>query len=309
MQTWGKLVIEVFTFHDAHKFVGLYNQYMSKFQIILLGVFGLIIVFSVIVFSKYKGSSGNAAEVTLWGTVAVTDWGDIIQGTSLHNNKTLKVNYVEKNAETIDLEFVEAIAAGGGPDLIILPHYKIEKQKNKLIVIPYKSYSARDFKDAFIEGAEIYLSTEGVVALPIMVDPLVMYWNRTIFTDASLTEPPKYWDEFYALTQAISQKDGALNVSRSAVSLGEYGNVSNAKEILSTLMMQAGTPIVDNSGPRPISVMASAFGKPINPADAAVNFYTQFSNPSKTFYSWNRSLPESSSYFLSGKLGIYFRCL
>jgi len=42
------------------------------------------------------------------------------------------------------------------------------------------------------------------------------------------------------------------------------------------------------------------------PAEAAVNFYTEFGNPSKPSYSWNRSLPNSTDYFLSGNLGLYF---
>jgi ABC-type glycerol-3-phosphate transport system substrate-binding protein len=279
---------------------------MSKFQIVLLGVFGVIIIISVILFSQYKGGGKTVANVVVWGSLPTQDFNNILTKTSLYNNKLFSITYVQKDKDTIDSDFVEALAAGGGPDLLLIPHQKIVKQKNKFIVIPYSAYSERTFKDSFIEGAEIYLSPEGIVALPVMVDPMVMYWNRSIFTNVSLTQPPKYWDEFYALTQAISKKDGALNISRSAVSLGEYANVTSAKEILSTLMMQAGTPIVDTSREPALSVLSATFDKPLSPAEAAVNFYTQFSNPAKPFYSWNRSLPRSSDYFLSGNLAMYF---
>jgi ABC-type glycerol-3-phosphate transport system substrate-binding protein len=133
-----------------------------------------------------------------------------------------------------------------------------------------------------------------------------MYWNRSIFTDAKLTEPPKYWDEFYDLANLISKKDGALNILKSAVAFGEFSNISNAKAIVLNLSLQAGTPVTTWNGNNVRSAFADTFNRPISPAEAAVNFYTEFGNPAKTSYSWNRSLPNSTSFFLSGDLGLYF---
>lgn len=279
---------------------------MSKFQVIIIGVFSLMIIVSVIIFARYKGAGSDSIEVTIWGTIPETDFGRIIEKTTLFNNKLIKVSYVKKDENSFDDMFVEALAAGGGPDLFLLPHNKIIKQKNKINLIPYKSFSERSFKDLFIEGSEIYLDPNGIIALPFMIDPLVMYWNRSIFNDAKITNPPKYWDQFYSLAENISKKDGALNISRSLVSFGEYRNVTNAKEILSTLMMQAGTPIVERDINGARSVMADSFNKSIIPGEAAVNFYTEFSNPVKPFYSWNRSMPSSATYFLSGDMALYF---
>ncbi len=281
---------------------------MSKFQAIILGVFGFIIIVSVIIFSRYQGSGAESAKVLIWGTIPNIEFQTIISKTSLHNNKLLEVSYEQKSEATIDNEFVEALAAGGGPDLIILPHQKIERQKNKLVLIPYSAYSQALFKQSFISGTEIYLDPAGtgVVALPFSIDPLVMYWNRSLFTAANVTQVPKYWDEFYSLSNSLSKKDSALNITQSAASLGEFANITNAKELVSNLLMQAGTPIVQVSNGRNLSVLSSSFNKAVSPADAALTFYTQFSNPAKAFYSWNRSLPKSSDYFLSGKLGLYF---
>jgi ABC-type glycerol-3-phosphate transport system substrate-binding protein len=280
---------------------------MTKFQIILMAVFGVFIVIGVIIFSAYRGGSKNAVTVVVWGTIPQTSFSNIIEGTSLYQSKEYNVQYVEKTEENFDTDFIEALAAGTGPDLFMLPSDKILKHRNKIFVIPYTAFTKRQFMDSFIEGAEIYMTPEeGVLALPISVDPLVMYWNRSIFTDAKLTQPPKYWDEFYNLADLISKKDGALNISRSAVAFGEFGNISHAKEIILNLAMQAGTPITIWSGSEVQSVFADSFNKPTIPAEAAINFYTEFSNPAKPSYSWNRSLPNSTSYFLSGDLALYF---
>jgi ABC-type glycerol-3-phosphate transport system substrate-binding protein len=130
-----------------------------------------------------------------------------------------------------------------------------------------------------------------------------MYWNRSIFTDAKITQPPKYWDEFYNLANLISKKDGALNVSKSAVAFGEFANISHAKDIMANLIMQTGAPIVRWGEEKAVSAF---IGSSIAPTEAAVNFYTEFSNPAKPSYSWNRSLPNSTIFFLGGDLALYF---
>ena len=284
----------------------LYNIDMTKFQLILTGVFGVFILLGVIVFSAYRGSSGDAVTVVVWGTMPQSSFSNVIKETSLYQNKEYNVQYVEKSRAEFDADFIEALASGDGPDLFMLPSEKILTHRNKIFPIPYNVFTARQFKDSFIEGSEIYMAPEGTLALPVSVDPLVMYWNRSMFTQVLETQPPKYWDEFYRLTGLISIKDGALNILRSAVALGEFGNISNAKEIILNLALQAGTPVTVWSGQSAQSVFADSYGKPIVPAEAAVNFYTEFSNPSKASYSWNRSLPDSVGYFLGGDLALYF---
>lgn len=282
------------------------SQKMSKFQLFLLVGFATLILISVIVFSKYKGSAGEQADVVIWGTLNSTEFGDILANSPLKQDKTVNVKYEEKEADKFDNELLEALAAGNGPDLFILPQDKIYKQKNKVLILPYSSYPERNFKSSFVEGAEIFLSSEGVVAIPIFTDPLVMYWNRDLFNQAKITLPPKYWDQLYSVASAISRKDGALNINRSAVAFGEFANVNNAKEILANLLLQAGTSITVQAQNGVRSALNESFGKAIMPAEAALNFYTEFSNPVKPFYSWNRSLASSQDFFLSGDLGLYF---
>lgn len=271
-----------------------------------MGVFVFLAIVGVIIFSAYKGSSKDAVNVTVWGTISKTSFEEIIKQTSLYQSKEFSVNYVEKSEEKFDEDFVEALASGVGPDLFMLPSDKILKHRNKIFPIPYNVLTQRQFKDAFVEGAEIYMFPEGVLALPIFADPLVMYWNRNIFNNAKVTIPPKYWDEFYNLANLMSKKDGSLNILKSAVAMGEFSNIAHAKDIIANLAIQAGTPITSLVGGQVISVLEEMFSRPTMPSEAAINRYTEFSNPAKPSYSWNRSLPKSTNYFLSGDLAIYF---
>lgn len=281
---------------------------MSNFRTILTVVFAAFIVIGVITFSLFRGNSGagQLEQITVWGNFPESIFARYLDSVNSSGDVKVSVNYIEKEDDFFDRDFIEALASGIGPDAILLSQDQILRYKDKLYPIPYASLSERSFKDIFVQEAELYLSSSGVIALPFSIDPLVMYWNRDMFTDALLAQPPSYWDEFFSLVGKITKVDGNLNVLRSATALGEFKNIANAKEILSLLIFQAGNPIVKNSEQGLESVLSANAGFSIPPTEAAIRFYTEFSNPSKTSYSWNRSLPLSTSNFLSGDLAVYF---
>lgn len=285
---------------------------LNRFQLIVLAVFLLAGIAGVVVVatSRYKGSNSGrifASPVSLWGTLDRERVDAVISGLRADfGDDAFDVSYAQKNDATFGNELLEAIASGAGPDLVLLSHDALLKQKNKLFVTPYTSFSERAFRDQYIDEGELYLSPEGIFAFPFSIDPLIMYWNRDLFSSAAQANPPRYWDEFYTLSPVITKRDLAGNVSKSAVALGEYVNVSHAREVLSALIRQAGNPLVETEDGKPRSVLSQKRGLASSPAEAAVRFYVDFSDPVKPFYSWNRSLPESKEAFISGDLATYF---
>lgn len=278
---------------------------MSKFQIALLVIFGAFIVFAVIIFSLNRGGSGQGNNnISIWGTLSRFDFDNMVTTAGI-STETLSFNYVEKKAETFSQDFTEALAVGEGPDLIILPVESLLKEKNKLMLIPSESVRQADFVNTFIKEGELFLESTGTYALPMYVDPMVLYWNRDLFAKAGLANPPVYWDEIYNFTSKLTQRDNAGNITTSAIALGEARNIPNFKEVLSLLMLQAGTPIVSNVGPSLRSVLLDNSGFPQVPSVAALEFYTQFANPQKSFYSWNKSLLSAPTHFTSGRSAMY----
>lgn len=270
-------------------------------------VFGAFIVLGVIIFSASRGTSTKPEnKVTIWGTLPLSDFNTMLKEHPVSENKEFAITYVQKRSTEFDQAFIEALAEGKGPDLVFLPHDSLWKHQGKLFPIPYKSYSERLFKDTFIEEGELYLSSSGIMGLPILVDPLMMYWNRDVFSNAGISRPPEYWDEMFTLAQTLTKKDESFNITESAVALGEFRNIANAKEIISALITQAGGPITQRTDKGATVVLNQKLDQTIVPAEAAINFYTEFSNPIKLFYSWNRSLPRSDNFFTAGDLGIYF---
>jgi ABC-type glycerol-3-phosphate transport system substrate-binding protein len=279
---------------------------MSKFQIILLVVFGAFILIAVLVFSFFRGSGSNTASVVVWGDIPGYDWDNMMDASGLGDDKSISVQYVEKRSDTLTDEFTEALAEGRAPDLIILPLEDIWSQRNRIIPIPYENVSQRDFQETFIEEGELFFGPEGIYALPLSVDPLVLYYNRDHLTRAGMSQPMAHWDEIYDASSELTARDAAGNILKSVMALGEANNIENYKGLLSLLMLQAGTPVTGFSPNGDLeSKLIESFGLPAVPAESALDFYTQFSNPTRSYYSWNRSLLPAQTHFTSGDSAYY----
>lgn len=150
----------------------------------------------------------------------------------------------------------------------------------------------------------------GVVALPFAIDPLVMYWNRDLFNNSSITEPPKYWDEFLTLAPKLTIRDQkTADITQSAVAFGEYVNIDHAKDVIAMLLLQVGNPIVSLVDGYPQMDLLTTNGNQVVPDQdviSAFRFYMDFSNPLKSIYSWNRARTSSRDEFINGNLAIYF---
>lgn len=284
----------------------------TMFQMVITGIFAVLLVLGFLGFSgkiplPIKKGDINYGEVVLWGTLPSRDMQSVI-GASLSGNKKLSIKYIEKNETSFDRDFVEALATGKGPDLVLLPQEGLMKNLNKLSTVSYQAITERDFKNTFLQEGEMFLFPEGIIAFPFTLDPMVMYWNRDIFTNAAVLSPPTLWKQFYDLAPKMTVRGAEGSISRSFVPFGGYRNVTNAKGILSVFMLQAGSPIVSRSnGVFSASVINSGTtSRNEDPVVSAVRFFTEFSKKDKDSYSWNSSLPESRSMFEAGDLAVYF---
>ncbi len=276
------------------------------FQIILISVFVVFIIAGILAFSLYRGGSANQTPaITIWGTLDQT-----LMDTFITQAATSKANihYVQKNPTTFNSDLVNAIATGQGPDVIVGTQDQIFSNRALLTVIPYSAYPERTFISTYIPEAGIYLKPQGELAIPLAVDPLVMYWNRALFSNADIIAPPATWEQLIALIPRLSIVDKAYNVSQSAVGMGDYANINNAKAIVSLLLMQAGNNIVtiDPTTGNLSAVIGDSSNSITTATTNVLSFYTQFANPTSPSYSWNRSLANSQDLFLSNQLALYF---
>lgn len=280
---------------------------MKPFQLVLLGVFAFLIVLGLVLFSRFGGFGGsNAAigSVTIWGTLPQTGMETVLN--TLRNSSTdyQNVQYIQKDERTFDSDLAQAISIGSGPDLVLISQEMLATEQAKLLVVPFSVISERTYLDTYLPIFESFLAANGTYGIPFAVDPLVMYYNRTSLVQAGIATPPTTWEGITSLTEQLTHTSGST-VAQSTVPFGSYDNVENARAIVSLLLLQAGNTISAVSSAGLHGTLTDGGSGGITPAQSALNFYTQFSNPVKTVYTWNSAIPSARQVFLAGTLVFY----
>lgn len=279
---------------------------LRPFQVILIAVFAILALGAVFIFANFSGrGDGTAAagEVLIWGTLPREAIEAGIEEVSSGNDDFADVTYAERPAATFSRDLADAIASGAGPDLVILSQEELLSERAKLTPVPFSSLSERVFVDSYLSVFELYLSELGTYGVPLAVDPVVLYYNRTTLASAGVAQAPTNWEGIAGLAPSIVRRTGDSAITRALLPFGEYGNVRNARALLSTLFLQAGSPIT-TEGEQGVTSVLGVTGSS-GAAESALNFYTQFADPAKAVYSWNRSLPDSRAMFVAGDLALY----
>ncbi len=281
---------------------------------ILLGAGIFAALLSILIFSG-KIPLGNAkdkpvGEVVLWGTVDEVQMNTIVQEFN-PQAKTYQVRYTEIPATQFSQKLLEALANGTGPDMIIVPHQLILANQTRLYPFPIGSLSEKKYKDLYVDGASVLFTPTGALALPVSIDPLVLFYNRTLFSKHGIVNPPQYWDELVNMVPLLTILDSRGQFVESAISLGAP-NTPYAKEILMATVQQLGqTPVLkqyQEDGQPYLSVTANT---PVTqegevfPLATAARFFTQFSDPTKNTYTWSQYGGNAEDQFVAEKVAMY----
>ncbi|KKW43771.1 MAG: Extracellular solute-binding protein family 1 [Parcubacteria group bacterium GW2011_GWB1_57_6] len=281
---------------------------LSLFQGILLGVFGLGALIGLFVFATYSSNGGRDAvgSVVVWGTLPKDDMRAMFIAVAQTNSVLKDVSYEQKEPATLPSELASAIATGAAPDLVLASQEVLFALTKFITPIGFDTLPPRAFTSTFVQGTEIFTGPDGYYGIPFLVDPLVLFYNRSILSSNGIAKPPATWEAMTGLVPNVAILTPARQITRGLIALGTYGNVHDARGILSALFLQAGAPLSSYSASgAPIADLGSMASEGVPPGQAVLGFYTQFADPSKVSYTWNGSLSDSRQMFLVGDLALY----
>jgi multiple sugar transport system substrate-binding protein len=284
---------------------------LRPFELVLVTIFAVLGLLALTLLSTYKPpATSEAVElgnlVVIWGTVPAVAFKQVLDPLVEEIEAYRVVQYVEKDARTFDTDILNALAENRGPDIVFIPHEKLVAMRNKIQPLPYDNFPLRDFRDSYIDGAEIFTLADGVYAFPVAIDPLVMYYNRDLFNTKNIIAPPATWEAVInEVVPALVERDFARTIIRSPLAFGEYRNVQNGFGIISMLLLQGGSDLVKEEESEYQISLNQAPGGGV-PFQNALTFYTNFASPSNPLYSWNRAQDMDRSEFLREDLALYF---
>lgn len=270
---------------------------MNRTFVIIGGIVALII--AIVAFVILTGAGRIevlpvAGSIEVWGIRDSENvWQDLINRFQAVY-PSITVSYRRFDEQGYEDMLVNRLAEGKGPDIFFLPHTAAVKHRDKMFPLPAEAeFSVSDFKSAFVDaGADDLISDAGeILGMPIFVDTLALFYNKDIFNAAGIAEPPRTWDEFTAVSRALTVRGPGGDITQSGAALGDSQNIERSFEIVSALMLQKK------------GIMRSAGGATSFSAGAAdaLAFYASFADPLRQNYSWSRRAPVSPDAFARGE--------
>lgn len=285
---------------------------MKKFQIILLVVFGVGALIAVLVFAGYIPTPNRSQQSLGSGTVVV--WGDITTSQFVGYMSELsegipnfRLTYVAKNPNTYETELIEAFAAGTGPDLFFVSNENVMRFTPQIEPVSYDILPQKAFQNTFAPAFGSLLTARGVLAYPFLIDPMVLYYNRTLLANDGIANPPTYWDELNELSEVLTKRDNTGNFLQSTIPFGRFENNKNAKPTIILLLSQLGNNIfsVTREGQYTSTLASHQTTTGSSSFVDVINFFTDFSSPDTFVYSWNKALPDATNSFLIERVVFY----
>lgn len=280
---------------------------LNIFQILTVVVFLVIGIIGIAMFATGKsGIGGSSYNAVIWGVLPKSSIDASLDSFRIRGVDP-SFTYIEYEEEGFEQLILKAIAEGRGPDAIIFPDSMYYSQVNKLLTVPNTTVTAEDYRNTYLDIGRKFTVQGGIKAFPLLIDPLVMYYNVDILKSEGVLIPPKDWVEFANLTERIVRKQDNGIIDRAYAALGEYDNVDHAKNILFTMLSQVGVNLsfFDPNQGVYVSGLINQEGASRLSREVLI-YYTEFANPTKTSYTWNKSFKSSREAFLSGDLAIYF---
>lgn len=271
---------------------------MSRSQTIvifvILAMFVTLVLILVGVLPGRKTAQPLSATIEVWGVGDAPDiWKDVIAAFN-KDNPLITVVYKRFDADTYEEHLIDSLAEGKGPDVFFLKNSWITKHQDKIAPFPQASFSfttvnfARTFAD--IASQDLIINNQ-ILGFPLYIDTPALFYNKDIFNAAAIAQTPQNWDDVVRYSQKLTQTTAGGDVTKSGIALGTSNNIEYAFEILNTLIMQTGDPIIDRR------TKTLGFGQGANGAAA---FYTSFSDPKSKNFSWTPREKNALDAFAEG---------
>jgi multiple sugar transport system substrate-binding protein len=285
------------------------------------------------------GETKQAAEkvrLTYWRVFDGDDAFDDIISAYQAQHPYVVIDYRVLRFDEYEKELITALAKGEGPDIFTVHNTQMNEYKDlllpmptsvtvkyletvgtvrketvltsKQVALPSQRSIKEDFVDVVAHDAilpyqpdEDAPEEDRVFGLPLSVDTLALFYNKDLFDAAGLAKAPETWVEFQDAVVALTQYADDGSIRQSGASLGTVENIDRAADIVQALMLQNGTPMVDDRGRIAFNTIPDDAGSGVFPGLDAVRFFTDFANPVKETYTWTEEFPANVDAFASGQ--------
>ena len=121
---------------------------------IVIGLVALIIGGGILVYFNLRPSeTANQAKLSFWGTESGTAFESALEGFK-NINKGVEISYRQIPESSYEETLINALAAGTGPDLFLLPNTDLPKNKAKIVPFDPAKINLLKFQEQYPQIAE-----------------------------------------------------------------------------------------------------------------------------------------------------------
>lgn len=287
---------------------------MSQTKLLIIGGLAGVVIIGLLLFltlGQFGGEPQESVTLQFWG---VFDEGGLYEqaiSDFARANPSVKIVYRKFNPEDYEQSLINAFAAGTGPDVWLMHNTWLAKHFDKIQPLPQQIegqkeplFTIKDYQTQFLDVTFRDLTFGGVIyAMPIYVDTLGLYYNKDLFNTAGITQPPKTWEDFNDAVKRLAVTDGRGNIVRAGAAIGTANNINRSTDVLMLFMLQSGVKMTDDD------FDSATFSRAVSGekvGEIALQYYTDFANPSKSIYTWNDRQHYSIDAFANGETAMMF---
>jgi len=271
----------------------------QKKILLTAGFIILLIVFLGVIFHK-RNPSPTTLEI--WGISDKPEVFSTFINNFQKNYPYIRINYTLKDENTYHEQLLKAFADNQAPDIFMLWNNWLPYYETKIAPLNLKNdkeLNLLDIEQTYPQIAKNELIKDNyLLGLPLHIDTLMLYYNQDVFNYYNIALPPASWEEVLNL-RYLRRVNEQGQITRAAIALGSPDNVNWSFDIISALMLQYNSDIVDTNVKRTTFDNHDIYG--IKPGEEALLFYSQFSNPSSQYYTWNDNFADSVIAFSQGE--------
>ena len=281
------------------------------FYILVGGIAIAVFITVVLILRGIGGGTTQSATLQFWGVFDDRSAFDKVVTDFQAQNPGIKVLYQMFSYEEYEKRLIDALAAGTGPDIVMIHNTWLPKHGDKLKALPttipglkQPLLTIQDYKTNFVDVVfDDFVFNNQIYALPLYVDTLALFYNKDILNSAGISRPPQDWEEFNSDVEIITRLDGSGQIVQSAVAIGTARNINRSTDILGALMIQSGVQMTDADNR---SATFASWVNNTSVGELALKYYTDFANPSVRTYTWNDVQHYSVDAFIEGKTAMMF---
>lgn len=238
----------------------------------------------------------------------------------------ITVNLRQLRAEELYPRLVEALAEDRGPDIISVQNRRLGEFASKLspmppnvndVTIRYQKntlgqvetlvnsqtknlVSLGQLDNEYVKTVRDDVVRDGkIYGLPLSMDMMAVFYNKDLLDRSGIAQAPATWDEFQQAVKKINRYDKKTGkITQSGVAFGS-AEIPGSDDLLFLLFKQSNVNFVSKEG-------RAVFNSNLGGAGQIMDFYSDYSNPTRDTYSWSNDQGDALDAFINGKVGFFF---